>query len=174
MSNKNITIPKYSLSEELISSISHGVGALLGIAALVLCVIRGAFNGSAIQVVSCSIYGGTLIVLYTMSCLYHALKVNLAKKVFRIIDHCSIYLLIAGTYTPYTLVSLNGALGWTMFGIVWGCAVIGVVLNAIDLMGIKEVFCKDDNLKDILKALKFKNAGNKYVLNLNGYFNAGC
>lgn len=139
MSNRDITIPKYSLGEELISSISHGVGALLGIAALVLCVIRGAFNGSAMQVVSCSIYGGTLVVLYTMSCLYHALKVNLAKKVFRIIDHCSIYMLIAGTYTPYTLVSLKGALGWTMFGIVWGCAIIGIVLNAIDLKKFKVI-----------------------------------
>jgi hemolysin III len=114
MGNRDITIPKYSLSEELISSISHGVGALLGIAALVLCIVKGAFNGSAMQVVSCSIYGSSLIILYTMSCLYHALKVNLAKKIFRIIDHCSIYLLIAGTYTPYTLVALGGALRWTI------------------------------------------------------------
>ena len=128
-----ITIPKYSLGEELTNAIVHGIGALLSIAALVLCVVFSAIHGNGYAVLSSCIYGSTLIILYTMSCLYHSLKINNAKRVFRIIDHCSIFLLIAGTYTPYTLVSLNGGLGWSMFGLIWGCAIIGIVLNAIDL-----------------------------------------
>lgn len=138
-----ITIPKYSLSEELISAISHGVGTLLSVAALVLCVITAARSGSAYNVVSAAVYGTTLIILYTMSTLYHSLKVNKAKKVFRVIDHCSIFLLIAGTYTPFTLVTLRPTVGWLMFGIVWGAAVIGIVLNAIDLKkyAIPSVIC---------------------------------
>ncbi len=128
-----ITIPKYSLSEELISAISHGVGSLLSVAALVLCVVVATKSASVYNVVSASIYGATLIILYTMSTLYHSLKVNKAKKVFRVIDHCSIFLLIAGTYTPYTLVTLRSTVGWWLFGIVWGAAIIGIVLNAIDL-----------------------------------------
>lgn len=128
-----ITIPKYSLGEELTNAILHGIGSLLSIAALVLCVVFSSIHGNAYAVVSSCIYGSTLIILYTMSCLYHSFKVNNAKRVFRIIDHCSIFLLIAGTYTPYTLVSLNGGLGWSMFGLIWGCAIVGIVLNAIDL-----------------------------------------
>lgn len=128
-----ITIPRYTLGEELISSISHGVGALLGVAALVLCIVRGAIAGDAWKVVSGIIFGATLIILYTMSCLYHALKVNRAKRVFRVIDHCTIFLLIAGTYTPYTLVSLRETVGWWVFGIIWAAAVLGIVMNAISL-----------------------------------------
>jgi len=138
-----ITLPKYTLSEELISAISHGVGTLLSIAALVLCVIVAAKSDNAYNVVSAAIYGTTLIILYTMSTLYHSLKVNKAKKVFRVIDHCSIFLLIAGTYTPFTLVTLRPTVGWLMFGIVWGAAVIGIILNAIDLKkyAIPSVIC---------------------------------
>lgn len=128
-----INIPKYSLGEEITNAILHGIGALLSIAALVLCVVFSSIHGNVYAVVSSCIYGSTLIILYTMSCLYHSLKVNNAKRVFRIIDHCSIFLLIAGTYTPYTLVSLNGALGWIMFGVIWGSAILGIVLNSIDL-----------------------------------------
>ena len=134
-----INIPKYSLGEEITNAILHGVGALLSIAALVLCVVFSSIHGNVYAVVSSCIYGSTLIILYTMSCLYHSFKVNNAKRVFRIIDHCSIYLLIAGTYTPFTLVSLNGALGWIMFGIVWGAAVIGIILNAINIEKFKIV-----------------------------------
>ena len=132
-----ITIPSYTLGEELLNSISHGVGALLGVAALVLCVVMAALKGNVWGVVSGSIYGASLIILYTMSTIYHALKVNRAKKVFRVIDHCSIYFLIAGTYTPYTLVTLRGGWGWTLFGIVWGAAIIGITLNAIDIKKFK-------------------------------------
>lgn len=132
-----ITIPKYTLGEELLNSISHGVGALLGAAALVLCVVAAAMHGNVWGVVSGSIYGASLVILYTMSTIYHALKVNKAKRVFRVIDHCSIYFLIAGTYTPYTLVTLRGGWGWTLFGIVWGAAALGITLNAIDLKKFK-------------------------------------
>lgn len=128
-----IQIPKYTLGEEITNAILHGIGALLSIAALVLCVVFGAIHHNAYAVVSSCIYGFTLIILYTMSCLYHSLKVNNAKRVFRIIDHCSIYLLIAGTYTPYALVTLNGSLGWIIFGVIWGCASLGIVLNAVDM-----------------------------------------
>ncbi len=132
-----ITIPSYTLGEELLNSISHGVGALLGVAALVLCVVMAAVHGNVWGIVSGSIYGASLVILYTMSTIYHALKVNRAKKVFRVIDHCSIYFLIAGTYTPYTLVTLRGGWGWTLFGIVWGAAIVGITLNAIDIKKFK-------------------------------------
>ena len=134
-----IEIPKYTLGEELMSAITHGVGALLSIAALVLCVVFSAMHGNAYAVVSSVIYGSTSIILFTMSTLYHSFKPNNAKRVFRIIDHCSIYLLIAGTYTPYALVALPKALGWWIFGIEWGCAIIGIILNSIDLKKYKVV-----------------------------------
>lgn len=133
-----IIIPKYTLGEEITNAIIHGIGALLGIAALVLCVVFSAIHGDPYAVVSSSIYGATLIILYTISCLYHSLKINNAKRVFRIIDHCSIYLLIAGTYTPYTLVTLNGTIGWITFGIIWASAILGITLNAINLDKFKK------------------------------------
>lgn len=132
-----IKIPQYSLAEELMNAISHGVGAALAIAALVVSVVVSALHQNVWGIVASSIYGGTLIILYTMSTLYHSLKRNNAKRVFRIIDHCSIYLLIAGTYTPYTLISLRGPVGWTLFGIVWGVAVVGIVFNSIDMNKFK-------------------------------------
>ncbi len=134
-----IEIPVYSLAEELLNSISHGLGALLGVAALVLCVVRSAMHGDAWAVVASCIYAGSLIILYCMSSIYHALKVNRAKKVFRVLDHCSIFFLIAGTYTPYTLVSLRGPLGWTLFGIIWAVAAAGITFNAIDLKKYKVI-----------------------------------
>ena len=128
-----IEIPAYTLAEELLNAISHGIGALLGVAALVLMIVAGAKAHSTMAVVTGSIFGGALILLYTMSCIYHALKVNKAKRVFRVIDHCTIYLLIAGTYTPYTLLVLGGKVGWILFGVVWAGAVIGITFTAIDL-----------------------------------------
>lgn len=128
-----IAIPHYTLGEELMNSISHGIGALLGIAALVLCVVRAAPTGDPYRIVSGAIFGFTVLILYLMSCLYHALKVNKAKRVFRVIDHCTIFLLIAGTYTPYTLVSLRDSVGWWVFGVIWATAIVGIVLNAVSL-----------------------------------------
>lgn len=136
---ERIEIPKYNLAEELISAISHGLGGLLSIAALVLCVVFSSIHYDAYAVVSSVIYGTSSIILYTMSTMYHSLKVNNAKRVFRIIDHCSIYLLIAGTYTPYALVALPKTLGWIIFGINWGCAILGIILNAIDFKKFKVI-----------------------------------
>lgn len=134
-----IQIPNYTLGEELTSAISHGIGVLLSIASLVLCVVFSAIHKNTYAVVASTIYGSTSIILYTMSTLYHSLKVNNAKRVFRILDHSSIFLLIAGTYTPYTLVILPPKLGWTIFGIEWGCAIIGIILNSIDLKKFKKI-----------------------------------
>ena len=128
-----ISIPKYTLGEELISSISHGVGAGLGIATLVLCIVKSCSPLDGYKLASSIVFGLTTTMLYLMSCLYHALKVNKAKRVFRVIDHCTIFLLIAGTYTPYTLITLHGLTGWLLFGIVWGVGILGIVLNAISL-----------------------------------------
>lgn len=124
---------RYTLGEEIFNSVSHGVGGLLGIAGCVVLVIMAAIYSDALGIVSCAVYGGSLIVLYTMSTLYHALTNRKAKTFFRIMDHDTIFLLIAGTYTPITLIPLRGALGWTLFGVVWGAAIVGIVLNSINL-----------------------------------------
>ena len=134
-----ISIPKYSLSEELLNSISHGVGAIFGIVARVLCILKGCAAGDPWRIVSGAIFGATMLLLYLMSCLYHALKVNKAKRVFRVIDHCTIFLLIAGTYTPFTLVTLRDSVGWWLFGAVWGIAILGITLNAIDLKKFSKI-----------------------------------
>lgn len=126
-----------TVKEEIINSITHGLGAVLGVAGTVIAIIWAALYGNAYSVVSASIYGAMLIILYTMSTLYHAFTNETAKKVFRIFDHCSIFLLIAGTYTPFTLITLNGPLGWTIFGIIWGLAILGIVLNAVSLEKFK-------------------------------------
>lgn len=133
---KKIELPKYKLSEELINSISHGIGAALSIVAFILCLIK---SNSGLAIFSTFFYCISSFLLYLMSCLYHSLKRNNAKRVFRIIDHCSIYLLIAGTYTPVVLLTLPPALGWTIFGIVWAMAILGIVLNAIDLKKFKVI-----------------------------------
>ena len=119
------------------------MGALTAIAALVLCVVKAASGGDVWAIVSGAVYGATLIILYLMSTLYHSLKVNKAKRVFRVIDHCSIFLLIAGTYTPFTLVSLRDTVGWPLFGVVWAAAVAGITLNAVSLkkFAIVSVVC---------------------------------
>lgn len=140
LENTLVIKPKYTLSEELISAISHGIGVLLAIAGMVLCIVKAAMDGNTIGVVSSSLYGSFMIILYLMSTLYHSFRPTVkAKKVFRIFDHCSIFLLIFGTYVPYTLVTLKGALGWTLFGIVLGAAILGIVLNAVNLEKFKKL-----------------------------------
>lgn len=134
-------LPTYTKGEEIFNMVSHIVGASFGIVALVLCVVFSAIHGNGYAVVSSVIYGITMIMLYTMSSIYHGLKPQRkAKKVFQILDHCSIFLLIAGSYTPFTLVlfrEYNLALGWTIFGIIWGVAILGIVLNSIDIKKYK-------------------------------------
>ena len=134
---EKIDVPKYSLGEEIMSAIVHGIGALLSLVALITCVVVSANHGSTVGVFSSVVYGVTLIILYTMSTLYHSLAVNNAKRVFRIIDHCSIFLLIAGTYTPFTLIALEYPLGISLFLIIWTIAILGIVLNAINLKKYK-------------------------------------
>ena len=134
-------LPTYTKGEEIFNMVSHIVGAALGIAALVLCIIFSAIHKNAYAVVSSCIYGVSLILLYTMSSIYHGLSSKIrTKKVFQIIDHCSIFLLIAGTYTPFALCTFreyNTATGWILFGIVWGLSILGIVLNSIDLKRYK-------------------------------------
>lgn len=127
------TPKRYTLGEEIFNSVSHGAGSLLSIAGTVILIIFSVLYANTWAVVSSCIYGASLIILYTMSTLYHAITNEKAKKFFRIMDHNTIFFLIAGTYTPLTLFCLNGWLGWTLFGIVWGAAIIGIVLNSIDL-----------------------------------------
>ncbi len=138
-----VKLPDYTLGEELISAISHGIGAGLSIAALVLCVIKSANSGSAISVVSSAIFGTMLFLLYMMSTIYHSLKRNNAKRVFRVFDHCTIFLLIAGTYIPIVLVGIGGTVGWVYFGIIVAAAILGIVLNAIDVQKYERMslFC---------------------------------
>ena len=130
-------LPKYTKGEEIFNMTSHIVGGALGIVALVLCVVFAAVHGNGYGVVSGAIYGITMVILYTMSSIYHGLNPKRkAKKVFQVLDHCSIYLLIAGSYTPFALCTLreyNTALGWTIFGVIWFVAILGIILNSIDI-----------------------------------------
>jgi hemolysin III len=119
--------------EEIASAITHGIGACLAIAALVVLVVFAALDGTVWHVVSFSIFGSTLVLLYFASTLYHSLTNIRAKHVFHKFDHISIYLLIAGTYTPFCLTVLRGWIGWTVFGIVWTCAILGAVVKAISV-----------------------------------------
>lgn len=123
-----------TLGEEIANAISHGFTALASIAGLVLMIVFASLNNkSALTIVSVSIFGASLILLYLTSCLYHALGQNKAKAVFQILDHCMIYVLISGTYTPVCLLLIGGWIGWTVWGINIACAITGIVLNAISL-----------------------------------------
>lgn len=129
-------LPDYTRGEERFNMISHIVGAAIGVFALVACVIVSAKHGNPWAVVSSAIYGASLILLYTNSSVYHGLYPCMAKKVMQVIDHCTIYFLIAGTYTPIVLTRLRSyspGWGWTIFGLVWGFAVLACVFTAIDL-----------------------------------------
>ncbi|MCF6347476.1 MAG: hemolysin III family protein [Flavobacteriaceae bacterium] len=127
MKNKHLTY--YNSTEEKINVITHAIGLVLSIVALVLLIIHASNNGSARHIVSFTIFGASLIVLYSASTLYHYSKSPNLRHKLNILDHASIYILIAGTYTPFTLVTLKGWLGWTIFGITWGIAILGVVLK---------------------------------------------
>jgi len=131
---KKIRIPNYSLSEELINAISHGIGAALSIAGLVLLIVKSADQHNGYALAASIVYGISLILLYTVSCVYHSLSPKLrAKKVLRVIDHCNVFLLVAGTFTPVCLVVLNGINGWILFSIIWTVTLIGIILNSIDV-----------------------------------------
>lgn len=114
----------------------------MGIVATVLCVVMSSIHGNVYGVISGAIFGTTMIILYTMSSIYHGLKPNTTgKKVLQVLDHCSIFLLIAGSYTPFTLCTLreyNAVIGWVIFGVIWGMAILGIILNSIDLKKYKK------------------------------------
>lgn len=129
-------MPDYTLGEEIFNMVSHIVGGAFGVVALVLTVVFSALRGDVWSVVASAIYGGSMIALYTVSSVYHGLRVNMGKRVMQVIDHCTIFLLIGGTYTPVVLSAIrpySPALGWTLFGIVWGCAALGITFTAIDM-----------------------------------------
>lgn len=129
MTNERSDTPEYSFGEELAHAITHGIGAVLGIAGLTVLVVFSALRGDAWHVVSSAIYGTTLVALYSASTLYHSFPQPGVKRIFRIMDHSAIYLLIAGTYTPFLLVNLRGPWGWSLFGVLWGAAVAGIVFK---------------------------------------------
>ena len=124
---------RYTLGEEIFNSVTHGIGSLLAIAGTAVLVVLAEIHSDAWAVVSSAIFGFSLILLYTMSTLYHALTNRKAKSFFRIMDHDTIFFLIAGTYTPITLIPLRGPVGWVLFGVIWGAAVLGIVMNSINL-----------------------------------------
>ena len=138
---KDRELPTYTKGEEIFNMTSHIVGGALGIVALVLSVVFAAIHKNVYGVVSGAIYGAMMIVLYTMSSIYHGLSPKRkSKKVFQVLDHCSIFLLIAGSYTPFALCTIrqeSTVAGWTIFGIIWAFAILGIVLNAIDIKKFK-------------------------------------
>ena len=130
-------LPRYSLGEEIFSSVSHGVSALIAVGILALLLV---FCGKTpVKTASVAVYGGTMVALYAISSIYHGLRLGRAKMVFRSLDHCTIFLLIAGTYTPITLVCIGGLQGLSMLIGVWAAAVVGVILNAISVERFKVV-----------------------------------
>jgi len=122
---------RYSFGEEVANSVTHGVGWLLSVCGVPVLVTFAAITGGALRVVSCAVFGATLVLLYAASTLYHALPSERAKHVFRVLDHSSIFLLIAGTYTPLSLVAVGGPWGWSLFGAIWVLAAIGILLTTI-------------------------------------------
>lgn len=129
-------LPDYTSGEEIFNMVTHIVGGGLGIVYLVICVIVSALHHNVWGVVSSAIYGASVISLFTMSSVYHGVKHTMAKKVLQVIDHCTIYFMIAGTYTPIMLSLVrrtNPAIAWTVFGVVWGIAALAITLTAIDL-----------------------------------------
>lgn len=131
-------LPNYSRGEERMNMITHIVGGGMGVITLVVGTVKAALSGDGFAVAGAIVFGLSLIILYTMSSIYHGLSfgVPTAKKVFQILDHCTIFVLIAGTYTPITICNIreyNRIIAWTVFGVVWGAAALGIVLNSIDI-----------------------------------------
>lgn len=123
-------IAQYSALEEILNSITHGAGALVSIAGLVLLVFYSSTHGQASHIASCTVFGISLVLLYTASTLYHSFQKPNIKHILKILDHSCIYVLIAGTYTPFMIVIVRGALGWTIFAIVWSLTVLGIIFKA--------------------------------------------
>ena len=131
MKEKNY--PKYTGGEEIFNSVSHGIGVLLSTAALVLLIIFAVIGNKSFAIASAVVYGISLIIMYSMSMVYHIVQNKRAKSILRIFDHCSIFILIAGTYTPYMLMCMEDVKRWIFFGFIWGITLIGILLNALNL-----------------------------------------
>ena len=130
------SLPDYTKGEEIFNMVSHIVGGAIGIAALVLCIVRSAVNGNGYGLAGSIVFGVSMIVLYTMSSIYHGLRPGPAKRVMQVLDHCTIYLLIAGTYTPILLSAMrpiDPVASWVLFGVVWGLAAAAITFTAIDM-----------------------------------------
>jgi len=123
------TAAEYTPLEELFNSITHGIGALVSLAGLVLLIVFSCMYGDSRHIISCTVFGCTLVMLYTASTLYHSFRKPRLKHLFKILDHSCIYMLIAGTYTPFLLVTLKGMLGWSLFAVIWSLTVIGVLFK---------------------------------------------
>jgi hemolysin III len=130
---------QYTFGEELANALTHGIGIVLSIAGLAALVAAAALRGGALEIASCAIYGTSLIVLYTTSTLYHSIPFAAPKRVLRLLDHLAIFLLIAGTYTPFVLIALRGTWGWTLFVLVWSLALVGVVMELSTLRRFRRV-----------------------------------
>lgn len=129
-------LPNYTGGEEIMNMVTHIVGGGLGVIALVLCLVRAILHGTTLSVIGCALYGISIVALYTVSSVYHGLRPGMAKKVFQVIDHCTIYFLIAGTYTPIlvsALIPVYPAIGWGLLAAEWGLLALAVTLTAIDL-----------------------------------------
>jgi len=166
---KDRKLPSYTKGEEIFNMVSHIVGGALGVAALALCVVFSFLQNEnvAFKVVGSFIYGFSIVLLYTVSSVYHGItpKADIAKKVMQVIDHCMIFILIAGTYTPITLGAMletNPALAWVVFGFVWGASALGITLNAIDIKKYKKFsmicylvigWCAIFTLKPLIEAI---------------------
>ena len=133
------SVRRQSVGEEVLNALTHGVGALLAVFGTVLLILRAKAYGSLLNVVSVTIFGVSMILLYLISCLYHALPPSKGKQVFQVLDHCSIFLLILGTYTPVCLITVGGTFGLTIFAVNLSCGLLGIVLNAVSLKRWKKV-----------------------------------
>jgi len=136
---KYTPLNQYAASEEIASIITHGLGVLLSIAGLVVLIITASSNGDVWHIVSFSIFGSTLITLYSASTLYHSISNPLLKIGLKKFDHSAIFLLIAGTYTPFLLVHLRGALGWSLFGVIWTLAATGILIKLFCIQRVKKI-----------------------------------
>ena len=155
-----LNLPFYSLGEEIWNAVSHGMGAGLSIAALVLLMVFT--PKTPIHIFSLLVYSISMILLYVISTLYHALPVTKGKKIFQILDHCTIFFMIAGTYTPMLLLCVKGITGWVMLGVVWAASVIGILLNAVDMKRYKKVFYGLLYLHRLVMCVYHKAVGTKF------------
>lgn len=135
-------LPEYTRGEEIFNMVTHIIGGSIGIVATILCIIFSAVHKNLCGIISGAVFGASMIVMYTMSSIYHGLRPNTAKKVFQILDHCSIYFFIAGSYTPFCLCTLreyNSKLGWLYLALIWCLAALGITLNAVDLKSFRVI-----------------------------------